>query len=57
MPLSVHVRLPLTEEEHAELLRKAGELDVTVFLRKLLGFERRRPGRPPKAKPRSAAKP
>jgi hypothetical protein len=53
MPLSVHVRLPLTEEEHAELLRKAGDLNVTAYLRRLIGLPTRRPGRPPGSKPKA----
>jgi hypothetical protein len=46
MPLTMHIRLPVTDEEHAALLRKAGDMPVTAYLRKLLGLTPRRAGRP-----------
>jgi hypothetical protein len=49
MPLTTHIRLPVTDEEHAEVLRKAGDMNITAFLRKMLGLPQRKAGRPPKA--------
>lgn len=53
MPLSIHVRLPLTTDEHEALVKRAGDAPVAAYLRKLLGLPPRRAGRPkrePKAK-------
>lgn len=46
MPLTVHIRLPVTDEEHAALVRKAGDMPVAAYLRKLLGLAPRKAGRP-----------
>lgn len=50
MPLTQHIRLPVTDEEHTALQQRAGDMTLTAFLRKLLGLPPRRQGRPPKPK-------
>lgn len=48
MPLTKHVRLPVTDDELAELEKRAGGVPITAFLRKLLGLQPRKQGRPSK---------
>lgn len=48
MPLTQHIRLPVTDDEHSDLVRRAGGMTVTAYLRNLLGLAPRRQGRPPK---------
>lgn len=47
VPATMDIRVPVTPDEHDKVRRLAGEIGVAAYLRKLLGLEPRRPGRPP----------
>lgn len=46
MPLTVHIRLPVTEDEHNAVAKLAGDMPITAYLRKILGLPPRKAGRP-----------
>lgn len=48
MPLTIHIRLPVTDEEHEALAKRAGDIPLAAYLRKLLGLTPRKAGRPPR---------
>lgn len=56
MEFTKHIRLPVTDAEHAKVLRQAGDATLTNYLRSLLGLEPRTAGRPAKPQRRKAAK-
>lgn len=52
VPATVHLRVPVSDDERDEIAKRAGEVGIAAYIRKLLGLAPRRPGRPTQRQPR-----
>jgi hypothetical protein len=50
VPVNKHIRIPVSDDEHDRLKKRAGGDGLAAFFRKLAGLPPRKPGRPPKSK-------